>query len=130
MEFEILEGVFVVLISATVISLVFEVAVTSIFSWRVYKKYLGSKGAKMPIITVLAFVVFWGYDLDIIYALLTAMGAEGDIVKGPGGQALTALLIAGGSKAIHDVLNKMKWLGREVKDLPKLSETTREEKEK
>jgi len=122
MEFEVLEGVAVVLISAAVISLVFEVAVTPVFSWRIYKKYLGGRGAKMPIITVLAFVVFWGYDLDIIYALLTAMEAEGDLVRGIGGKALTALLIAGGSKAIHDVLNKMKWLGREVKKLPKLEE--------
>jgi len=122
MAFAQLEGVVVVLVYLAVFSIIFEIAVTPLFGWRLYKQYLGGKGWKMPIITALAFVVFWGYEMDIIYAMLNAMGVEGSIEKSIGGQALTALLIAGGSKNVHQILNRMKILGRAMKELPTTSE--------
>ena len=114
MEFASLEGVAVVLVYLAVFSIIFEIAVTPLFSWRIFVKYLGGQGWKFPIITGLAFAVFWGYNMDIVYALLEAMGMEG-VEKGIGGQALTALLIAGGSKGVHQILDRIKFLNRAVK---------------
>jgi len=92
-----------------VLSVVFEVALTPIFNWRVFMARFDGKGYKTPITVVLAFVVFWGYGLDIIRDLLVALnyqpeGADPSV----GGQILTALLIAGGSSGVFQIFTKLK----------------------
>ena len=60
----------------------------------------------MPITVGIAFLVFWSYNLDIVYDLLVAL--EYSVVKGVGGQVLTAFLIAGGSEGILEIFRKLK----------------------
>ena len=56
-------------------------------------------------------MVFWAYDLDIIQSLLNALGhrlADGtEVTLSRSGQALTALLIAGGSDGIFRIFTKL-----------------------
>lgn len=89
-----------------VLSVVFEVALTPIFNWRVFMAHFEGKGYKTPITVVLAFIVFWGYGLDIIGELLTALGKPTG--RSVGGQILTALLIAGGSSGIFQIFTRLK----------------------
>ncbi len=89
-----------------VLSVVFEVALTPIFNWRMFMAHFEGKGYKTPITVVLAFIVFWGYGLDIISELLTALGKPTG--KSVGGQILTALLIAGGSSGVFQIFTKLK----------------------
>jgi hypothetical protein len=94
-----------VLLVFLVMSVVFEMALTPIFNWRIFLKHLEGKGWKTPITVALAFLVFWGYKLDIIRDLLVALGYEAQLTFG--GQVLTALLVAGGSDGVFRIFRKL-----------------------
>ena len=95
-----------VLLVFLVLSVVFEVALTPLFNWRVFMARFEGEGYKTPITVVLAFIVFWRYDLDIISDLLIAMNRP--VQMSLGGQILTALLIAGGSSGVFQIFTKLK----------------------
>lgn len=94
-----------VLLVFLVLSVVFETAMTPIFNWRVFLARFEGKGIKTPVVTVLAFIVFWRYDLDIVNQLLNALGVKSSMNFG--GQMLSALLIAGGSDGIFRIFTKL-----------------------
>ncbi len=100
-----------VLIIFLVLSVVFEVALTPIFNWRIFIRYLEGKGAKTIITVALAFIVFWSYELDIVKDLLNALGQKDEsgqqIARTTGGQVLTALLIAGGSNGVYSIFKRL-----------------------
>lgn len=100
-----MENVGEVLIVFLVLSVVFEVALTPIFNWRIFLKHFEGKGVKTPVTVLLAFIVFWSYDLDIVSDLLVALNYEAS--KSKGGQILTALLIAGGSDGVFRVFTSL-----------------------
>lgn len=94
-----------VLFMFLVLSVVFEVALTPLFNWRVFMARFEGQGYKTPITVILAFIVFWHYDLDIVGDLLVAMGKN--VTTPIGGKILTALLIAGGSSGVYQVFKKL-----------------------
>lgn len=94
-----------VLLVFLVLSVVFEVALTPIFNWRYFLLHFEGKGLKTPITVILAFLVFWGYGLDIIKDLLNSLGYPAN--RTFGGQLLTALLIAGGSDGVLRIFTKL-----------------------
>ena len=97
-----------VLVIFVVLSVVFEVALTPIFNWRIFLARFESRGFKTPITVILAFLVFWRYDLDIITDLLIVLRhLEPGTGSTLGGQALTALLIAGGSDGVFRIFAKL-----------------------
>jgi len=100
-----MEKVGEILLVFLVLSVVFEVALTPIFNWRVFLKHLEGKGWKTPITVALAFIVFWSYDLDVVKDLLVALGYSAS--QTIGGQVLTALLIAGGSDGVLRIFTKL-----------------------
>jgi hypothetical protein len=100
-----LEKVGQVLLVILALSVVFEVALTPVFNWRFFLLHLEGKGAKIPITVILALIVFWGYDLDIIKDLLVSLGYSANMTFG--GQILTALLIAGGSDGVLRIFTKL-----------------------
>jgi hypothetical protein len=100
-----LDAVGDVLVVFLVLSLVFESAMSVLFDWRLFLVRFEGKGVKTPIIVGTAFLVFWGYDLDIVYDLLVALGY--DVSPTLGGQVLTALLIAGGSGGIFRIFSRL-----------------------
>lgn len=100
-----LEEVGHVLLVILALSVVFEVALTPVFNWRFFLLHFEGKGAKTPITVILALIVFWGYDLDIIKDLLISLGYTANMTFG--GQILTALLIAGGSDGVLRIFTKL-----------------------
>jgi hypothetical protein len=100
-----MKEVWEVLLVFLVLSIVFETALTPLFNWRVFMARFESKGYKTPITVILAFIVFWGYGLDIISDLLVALGKSAE--PSIGGQILTALLIAGGSSGVFEIFTKL-----------------------
>ncbi len=62
-----------ILVVFLVLSVVFEVALTPIFNWRIFLSYGHKRGYKTPITVVLAFFVFWSYDLNIVTDLLNVL---------------------------------------------------------
>lgn len=111
-----LEKIGAVLLIFLVLSVVFESALTPIFTWSVFLKYFEGKGFKIPITVLLALLVFWKYELDIIRDVLVALDyyqggrtATGEL-KPPlsfWGQVLTALLIAGGSDGVFRIFARL-----------------------
>ena len=97
-----------VLITFLILAVIFEVALTPIFNWRIFAERFEGKGVKTPLIVVLAFIIFWKYDLDIITDVLVALdklpvGTSATF----GGQLITALLIAGGSDGVFRVFTRL-----------------------
>ena len=91
-----------------VLSVVFEVALTPVFNWRVFLIYMEGQGLKTPITVILAFLVFWSYNLDIITDLLVALNKLPATSKPSfGGQVITALLIAGGSNGVFQIFKTL-----------------------
>ena len=113
-----------VLLVFLVLSVVFEVALTPIFNWRVFMAHFEERGLKTPITVILAFVVFWSYGLDIISDLLTAL--DKPTGRSLGGQILTALLIAGGSSGVFQVFTRL-GIRMNTDDRKKKAEEAREE---
>ena len=93
-----------------VLSVVFEVALTPVFNWRLFVKHCEGKGWKTPIAVGTAFVVFWTQDLDIFSQILNAFEWGGKSDRGIqfGGQILTAFLIAGGSDGVFRIFKRLK----------------------
>jgi hypothetical protein len=100
-----MEKVGEILLVFLVLSVVFEVALTPVFNWRVFLKYFEGKGVKTPVTVVLAFIVFWSYGLDVVSDLLVALGHPAP--QTVGGRLLTALLIAGGSDGVLRIFTKL-----------------------
>lgn len=94
-----------ILLMYLVLAVVFEAALTPIFSWRVFLARFEGKGFKIPITVIIAFLVFWKYDLDIFPKLLDIFGRTAAVSTG--GQIITALLIAGGSDGIWRIFTKL-----------------------
>lgn len=94
-----------VLVKFLVLSVVFEVALTPIFNWRIFLKHFEGKGVKTPLTVGLAFLIFWSYDLDIVRDILLALKYTADLNLG--GQFITALLIAGGSDGVFRIFTKL-----------------------
>jgi hypothetical protein len=101
-----MESIGEVLVKFLVLSIVFEVALTPVFNWRIFLRYFDGKGLKTPITIILAFLMFWGYRLDIIRDILVALK-----YTDPGitfwGQVITAMLIAGGSDGVFRIFTKL-----------------------
>lgn len=89
-----------------VLSVLFEVALTTIFNWRIFLKYFEGKGIKTIITTSLAFLLCQTYDLDIFSTVLSIFGYTEDKVTFIG-KIITALLIAGGSDGIFRIFVKL-----------------------
>lgn len=106
-----LDAVGEVLLVFLVLSVAFEVALTPVFNSRLYLARFEGKGVKVPLTIVLALIVFWGYELDIIQELLNALGhttTDGQPISlSFGGQLLTAFLIAGGSDGTFRIFSKL-----------------------
>ena len=88
-----------------VLSVVFEVALTPIFNWRIFLARFEGKGIKTPLTVIVALIIFWTYDLDILSDLLQALGKVAE--NSAGGQFITALLIAGGSDGIFRIFTRL-----------------------
>ncbi len=94
-----------VLVVFLVLSVVFEVALTPIFNWRVFLARFDGKGIKTPLTILVAMIVFWSYELDIIRDLLVALGYTASLSFG--GQFVTSLLIAGGSDGVFRIFTRL-----------------------
>ena len=97
-----------VLLPYLVLAVVFEVALSPIFSWRIFLLYCEGKGYKTPITIFFAYVTFSAAGLDVFGDLLDALGHPYDPSESQWwGQFFTAFLIAGGSSGIYQIFAKL-----------------------
>ena len=92
-----------VLTALIVLSFVVERALSIVFEHKLFVRMFRDRGFKEPIAFALSFLICWRWDFDIVSVLMTS---ETTSLLG---QAITAAVIAGGSKAsiklFHDVWN-------------------------
>ena len=96
------------LLKYLVLSLVLEMALTVVFNWEVFIKYLEGKGWKTPIAILFAGLMAYYFELDIMQEVLTTLGSYKATGTGADfiGKLVTAFVLAGGNDGIFRVLTK------------------------
>ena len=102
------------LLGYLVLSIILEMALTVLFSWRYFLKYAESKGLKTPITILVAGVLVWSYQfnvmttvLDVLNMCFNADGTDLCVKAETLGRAVTTLFMAGGSKTVFSLLSKL-----------------------
>jgi hypothetical protein len=98
-----------------VLSLVLEMALTVVFNWRLFIKYLEGQGWKTPVAILFAAFIVWNFGLDVLRDVLNALGMQDCSDKGgckqweitTSGRVLTAFLLAGGNDAIFGIFTRL-----------------------
>ena len=103
-----LDAVGEVLLVFLVLSAIFEIALTPIFNSRLFLARFDGKGVKIPLTLILALLVFWNYNLDVLRGVLVALDIP-DVNTSPTfwGKVITAFLIAGGSDGVFRIFTKL-----------------------
>ncbi|MDF0677302.1 MAG: hypothetical protein P0120_23645 [Nitrospira sp.] len=98
------------LLGYLVISAVLEMALTVVFNWRLFSRYLEGKGWKTPFAILFSAFVVWNYDLNMMKDVLDALGmcgkdgcSQSPII----GRVVTAFALAGGSDAFFRLFTRL-----------------------
>ena len=88
--------------------LLLESAMAALFNWRAYRIVLAGRAWKTPIMFGLGLLVVLGFDYDFIETAINDI-AGGTTSENLGwvSTTLSALVIAGGSQGVHDLLKKL-----------------------
>lgn len=87
------------------VAVIFEAAMSALFDWRIYIRYLQGRGFKTPILVGVALLVCFNYDLDILSRVLGALDQSAP-AQGIG-KLVTAFLISGGSSAVFRIYSNL-----------------------
>jgi hypothetical protein len=98
-------GLASVLFLVLAVAVVFESAMSAIFDWRIYLRYLQGRGFKTPILVGTALWVCVAYEIDVLNRILAALGRQEQ--SHAVGTVLTALLVSGGSSAVFRVYARL-----------------------
>ena len=102
-----LPGVLGVLFTIVVLAMVLERALSVIFEWGVWDKFLAENKLRAPIALLAAYAMCWYMKLDILLTISKKDAASFQLLGI--GTFVTAATIAGGSKGaialFHNVLN-------------------------
>ena len=90
------------LLGLFVTATILESALTTIFQWRLYREFVNGRGAKTLVTIIVSFLIVRGFDYDIFAKVLSDAGAAA--TSTPTSQAISALVLSGGSAAIYQLL--------------------------
>lgn len=114
-----------ILMKYLLVAFIFEAVYAAIFQWTIFIRYLGDTGAKTVIKVGLAWATIANYpEMNIMREIGKVLFKSPEKSAGMG-QFITALLIAGGSSAIYDIMSRYL---RDTKGLNKKIEKIKEEK--
>ncbi|MEM6696688.1 MAG: hypothetical protein AAF626_18660 [Pseudomonadota bacterium] len=99
------------LLELFIYALVIESALAVLFNWRVFKIYFGGRGLRTVIAIVVSVIVVYVFKIDVLGDLVFAFdGSPSDIAPEDDprdrdiGKIITALVLAGGSGGVHNLL--------------------------
>jgi hypothetical protein len=98
-----------------VVAILLESALAIIFNWRVFLALFG-KGWKTVISVTLALVVTWNFDLDVLSDLIKVYGGGGSKGDPTLGKIITALILAGGSSGVNNILIALGYRSRKTEE--------------
>jgi hypothetical protein len=103
-----------------VTAVLLESAFATIFNWRVFLTYFNERGIKTIIMVIVSLIVVWVFKLDVMASLIAAyklpagslqgndaalaLAAEFTKTSGPVSTFVTALILAGGSAGVNNVM--------------------------
>lgn len=88
-----------------VLSLLLESGLALIFRWRPFLVYFDGRGIKTVISVAFALLFVWTFEMDIVTDLVNVYAQRGTpFQRGPEGYLITALIVAGGSAAVNNIL--------------------------
>ncbi len=104
-----------------VTAVVLESAFSVLFNWRVFLSYFSSRGVKTIVMVVASLIVVFVFDLDVIASLIAAYKMPGTAepvdnalflkevakVSGPVSSIITALVLAGGSAGVYNLMTAL-----------------------
>jgi hypothetical protein len=105
-----------------VMAVVLESAFAIIFNWRIFLSYFSTKGVKTIVMVVVSLVLVYAFNLDVVASLIAAykmpvgsgaqldnaaFAAEVAKISGTVSHVITALVLAGGSAGIHNLMNAL-----------------------
>ncbi len=91
-----------------VLAVLLESAFALIFNWRVFLTYFSLRGVRTIIMIVVSVIVVHQFNLDIVSSLINAYrDADQSIASGPLSKFITALILAGGSAGVHNIMHAL-----------------------
>ena len=101
--------VFRLLFTILAVAVVLESGLAIIFNWRPFIRRFDGRGVRTVIAVFVAWLVASGLQLDLIDRLYAALdpGNRTDSRLGPVGEAITALVLAGGSAGVNNILQSL-----------------------
>lgn len=86
------------------LAVLLESALAGVFRWRPFVELLNPRAVRPLVAFLLAWWFVYYFDLDMVTALVNASNPEAQKPLNPGGQVLTALVLAGGSSGVNSIL--------------------------
>lgn len=90
-----------------VLSVLIESGLETVFSWRLYETYFAQRALKRPLAVLVSFVIVRTFELDVFASLLDTYSTGEDVGSVWVTELLTALILAGGSGAINNMLARL-----------------------
>jgi len=90
-----------------VLAILLETALSTLFHWRWFSRWFDGRGLKLPIAVGVSWLFIDSMNLDSISQLLSAYDNTLSSQNTPLGQFVTALIVAGGSKTVFDLFEKV-----------------------
>ncbi|MDW9593540.1 hypothetical protein GOA63_15130 [Sinorhizobium meliloti] len=105
-----------------VTAVILESAFSVIFNWRVFLSYFSASGVKTVVMVVVSLLVVYIFNLDVVASLVaaykmptgtgtsvdaSAFAANVEQISGPTSSIITAMVLAGGSAGVNNLLNAL-----------------------
>ena len=88
-----------------VLALLLESGLAVLFRWRPFLMYFDGRGVKTVVSVGFALLFVWSFDMDIVTDLVNAYSQRATpFQRGIEGFLITALIVAGGSAAVNNIL--------------------------
>lgn len=88
-----------------VVATVMESALTTLFTWRLYREFFNGRAVKTVVMFAFGLAVVQVFDYDIFHRIIIASGGTGD--PGTISAILSALVLAGGSAAVNELFKRL-----------------------
>lgn len=94
------------LIGLFVVATLLESALTTLFTWRVYREFFNGRAVKTLVMVGMGYAIVRTFHYDVMASIITAAGGKGDEGQGLS-QFLSALVLAGGSAAVNQLFTAL-----------------------
>jgi hypothetical protein len=94
------------LIGLFVVATLLESALTTLFTWRVYREFFNGRAVKTLVMVGMGYAIVRTFHYDVMASIITNAGGKGNEGQGLS-QFLSALVLAGGSAAVNQLFTAL-----------------------